>query len=429
MFTRNLNCKKETVSSIFQAYGAQDYSNAIKHDQELDNAIVTFNQMEKHAEQQSFRTYKVDDVDEKELTEEMKQAKEQEMKELKMREQLCRDSPELTELNDKLHQACMRKDMELQMEEKEHEKQEQKIIDRYYQEQMYSATQRQMLEAESKEQALQRQKVEYRKALEQQMQEELDKKKELKYRQYQEEQRVTQGEIDRMTKQDEKYREEKQNKMMKLRQDMEESLKSREQMRQHEKLQNQELEKKVESYWEQSSRHEVEMKHGREEKQKLITQRQEQCAQSLQEINQRKQTRADLMENITVMSQLTSQDNNDKQHDVDEIDKRLRQTQLCSELDGQVADKVRAKQRAKQVSGDFHETWIWGSDPTRQQDEKLRKQREVADYNRATVVEHEAQRRAQRHCNDMQDNADEIAEQVLEEERERLLEAQENLVH
>jgi hypothetical protein len=53
--------------------------------------------------------------------------------------------------------------------------------------------------------------------------------------------------------------------------------------------------------------------------------------------------------------------------------------------------------------------WIWGSDPTRQQDEKLRKQREVADYNRATVVEHEAQRRAQRHCNDMQDNADEIA--------------------
>lgn len=56
---RNLNCKKETVSSIFQAYGAQDYSNAIKHDQELDNAIVTFNQMEKHAEQQSFRTYKV----------------------------------------------------------------------------------------------------------------------------------------------------------------------------------------------------------------------------------------------------------------------------------------------------------------------------------------------------------------------------------
>ncbi|CAA3004900.1 Hypothetical predicted protein, partial [Olea europaea subsp. europaea] len=55
------------------------------------------------------------------------------------------------------------------------------------------------------------------------------------------------------------------------------------------------------------------------------------------------------------MSQLIDNES-DKKQDLAALDKKLKQSQLCSDLEGQIAAKMRAKEAAKQRSGDFTET-------------------------------------------------------------------------
>ncbi|KAL1452455.1 hypothetical protein WDU94_006684, partial [Cyamophila willieti] len=257
------------MGSLFQSYGIHEQAEKLKTDHSQDNTTVTLPNIVGEGEI---------------LSEDMEKVKQAELRELRIREQICCDSPELTELNNKLHQAALRKDISLQLEEKENQKLEEKLLDQVYRDQLCSATQKQMLLAEAEEYALAQRKADYRKALEQQMRDEVDAKKQDKYKQYLEAQKLTQAELDRMSEQDKVIREEKVRKMLSLRQDMQEALSSREQKRQEEKVKNKELERSVETYWEQSSKHEQELKREREDKRKLITHRQELCAQSLQEI-------------------------------------------------------------------------------------------------------------------------------------------------
>uniref|UniRef100_A0A8D9A3F8 Meiosis-specific nuclear structural protein 1 n=1 Tax=Cacopsylla melanoneura TaxID=428564 RepID=A0A8D9A3F8_9HEMI len=414
MFLSNPKGPKETMGSLFQSYGTQNQTEKVKNNQDQDNNGVTFQ----------------DIVEGDNLSEEMEKVKQEELRELRVREQICRDSPELTELNNKLHQAVLRNDYALQLEEKENQKLEQKLVDQVYRDQLCSATQKQMLQAEVAEQALAQRKADYRKALEQQMRDEVDAKKQDKYKQYLEEQKLTQAEIDRLSQQDKVVRDEKLRKMLSIRQDMQEAMSSREQKRQEEKIKNKELERTVESYWEQSSKHEQELKRDRQDKQRLITERQELCAQSLQEIMQRKQTRADLVDNITVMTQLTNQETADTRQDEAELEKRLRQTTMCSELDSQVAEKLRVKQQSKgkENSEAVTDKWIWGGVADGDQAAtKLRKQREVAAYNRATMMEHELLRKQQRRGLVEQTEEEEIKQRLIEEEKERLFKLQNQL--
>ncbi|KAL1464187.1 hypothetical protein WDU94_003859 [Cyamophila willieti] len=102
--------------------------------------------------------------------------------------------------------------------------------------------------------------------------------------------------------------------------------------------------------------------------------------QSAKDIKQRKQTH------------LTNQERDNTEQDAADVEKHLRQTTLCSELDSQVADKLRVKGRDKKISDDFKETWIWGGSAQSEVDQaagKLSKYKEHDAYNQATVMEHE----------------------------------------
>ncbi|KAL1454162.1 hypothetical protein WDU94_010443 [Cyamophila willieti] len=106
--------------------------------------------------------------------------------------------------------------------------------------------------------------------------------------------------------------------------------------------------------------------------------------QSAKDIKQRKQTH------------LTNQERDTTEQDAADVEKHLRQTTLCSQLDSQVAEKLRVKGRDKKISDDFTETWIWGGSARSEVDqaaEKLRKYKEVDAYNRATVLERELARK------------------------------------
>lgn len=426
---------KETMQSIFNSNEERTdvQTKETKHNQLLDSNVLIFNDMEKHADDHhSHHSSMVDEADGEPLTEAMQIVKDAELRELKAREDVCRDSAELKEMNKEMNQALLRKDYALQIEEKEHKKQEDKIMDQFYSDQRVSASERHLREDELHEEAVARRKAEYRRDLEAQMAAEQEKKKEAKYRQYLEEQQLSRAEIDRMVEQDRVSREDKQNKKTQLREDMREAIKSREEGRHQEKMKNEELERNVETYWEKSSRNEHNQRQEQQARQQSITERQEICAQSLQEIHQRKQSRSDLLDSMSMLTQQARQDTGELRQDLECADRKLRQTELCCELDGQVADKVRAKRDAKQESGDFHETWIWGSDAATQrgdQAEKLRKQRECADYNRATVREHEEQKRSNRHCMEAEDgeNAAEgvFKQRLIDEEEDRLSKAQE----
>lgn len=387
---------KETMQSIFNSNEERTdvQTKETKHNQLLDSNVLIFNDMEKHADDHhSHHSSMVDEADGEPLTEAMQIVKDAELRELKAREDVCRDSAELKEMNKEMNQALLRKDYALQIEEKEHKKQEDKIMDQFYSDQRVSASERHLREDELHEEAVARRKAEYRRDLEAQMAAEQEKKKEAKYRQYLEEQQLSRAEIDRMVEQDRVN---------------------------------------VETYWEKSSRNEHNQRQEQQARQQSITERQEICAQSLQEIHQRKQSRSDLLDSMSMLTQQARQDTGELRQDLECADRKLRQTELCCELDGQVADKVRAKRDAKQESGDFHETWIWGSDAATQrgdQAEKLRKQRECADYNRATVREHEEQKRSNRHCMEAEDgeNAAEgvFKQRLIDEEEDRLSKAQE----
>lgn len=436
---RSAKSSKDTVHSLFQCYN----ENNAQQETTLGQSVVDFDQIEKHAERNSFRTYqdRLDEIEKLEqmllnetineqqpLSEEMEKIKQAEIRELKIREKICRDSPELIELRRKLQEAYANKEISLQLAEKEADKLEQKLLDEYYSKQMLDSNQMYALEEENKENMLARRKVEYRKALEQQMQDEIDAKREEKFKQYQEEQKMTQNEIERILQQDEKVREEKMNKKLQLKQEMEESMRSRQEMKHCEALKRKEDEKKLESYWEENYKHENNAKEEIENKKRGITERQEECARTLEEINKRMQTRTELVDNITVMTQLLDIEN-EKRHDLEDVNKKLRQEQICSELDDQCAEKVRSKLEQRKVNDNFHEQWIWGdSNQSKNQAEKKRQDmRDIAEYNRVTMVEHQNEKRLQRAAeidNEQEQEAERAKQRLIEEERERLLKAQ-----
>lgn len=433
MFKHNRKGQTDTMQSLIQSCGDENKMEKKKHHQEVDDNVSTFSQIHNNEENGSYHSFVVEQLDENgHLSEEMQKVKEAEIRELKLREQVSRDSPEMMELNNKLHQAAFRKDMDLQLQEKANKKQEDKIHDQFYRDQLNSANQRHILEDQEQEKLAAQRKADYRRDLEAQMAANAEKKKEEKYRSFLKEQQVTRGEMERMDQEDKRSQAEKMNKTQMMREDMEAALKTREQARQKQKNKNQELEKNVVTYWEDTSRVDTGVKQDHQDRQECITHRQEQCAQNLQDINDRNQTRSDLIDNIALMSHHISQDSHEIQQDLDEVDRKLKQTELCSELDGQVADKARDKRSARRVTDAFHETWMWGGDAASEKgehDEKLRRQKEVADYNQATVRQHEKQKMKDRHCNvepEAETNTEEVFKQrLIEEEKERLLEAEE----
>uniref|UniRef100_A0A8D8ZVK0 Uncharacterized protein n=1 Tax=Cacopsylla melanoneura TaxID=428564 RepID=A0A8D8ZVK0_9HEMI len=112
-------------------------------------------------------------------------------------------------------------------------------------------------------------------------------------------------------------------------------------------------------------------------------------------VKEHEQLRSDNSAREIVQRDQRQVDNQQSEHtrqDEADVEKHLRQATLCSELDDQVADKVRVKGRNKEISDNFKETWCWGGDAASEVDKaaaKLKIYKDVDAYNKATVKEHQ----------------------------------------
>uniref|UniRef100_A0A8D8S717 Uncharacterized protein n=1 Tax=Cacopsylla melanoneura TaxID=428564 RepID=A0A8D8S717_9HEMI len=115
-----------------------------------------------------------------------------------------------------------------------------------------------------------------------------------------------------------------------------------------------------------------------------------------QEIMQREQRDLFIQE-----SEHTRQDERD-------VDKQLRQSDLCSGLDRQVAEQEKARENSKTCN----EKWMFGGDSATEVNDAadtLKKGRACDEYNRATVREHEQLRK--------QDRRDELEQGKIDDEK------------
>uniref|UniRef100_A0A8D8UHZ3 Uncharacterized protein n=1 Tax=Cacopsylla melanoneura TaxID=428564 RepID=A0A8D8UHZ3_9HEMI len=82
------------------------------------------------------------------------------------------------------------------------------------------------------------------------------------------------------------------------------------------------------------------------------------------------------------------QESEHTRQDERDVDKQLRQSDLCSGLDRQVAEQEKARENSKTCN----EKWMFGGDSATEVNDAadtLKKGRECDEYNRATVREHE----------------------------------------
>uniref|UniRef100_A0A8D8UMT5 Uncharacterized protein n=1 Tax=Cacopsylla melanoneura TaxID=428564 RepID=A0A8D8UMT5_9HEMI len=86
------------------------------------------------------------------------------------------------------------------------------------------------------------------------------------------------------------------------------------------------------------------------------------------------------------------QESEHTRQDERDVDKQLRQSDLCSGLDRQVAEQLGVQEKARENSKTCNEKWMFGGDSATEVNDAadtLKKGRECDEYNRATVREHE----------------------------------------
>uniref|UniRef100_A0A8D8UMB6 Uncharacterized protein n=1 Tax=Cacopsylla melanoneura TaxID=428564 RepID=A0A8D8UMB6_9HEMI len=90
---------------------------------------------------------------------------------------------------------------------------------------------------------------------------------------------------------------------------------------------------------------------------------------------------------------LFNQESEHIRQDERDVDKQLRQSDLCSGLDRQVAEQLGVQEKARENSKHCNKKWMSGGDSAQSEvddaADTLKKGRECDEYNRATVREHE----------------------------------------
>uniref|UniRef100_A0A8D8QRT2 Trichohyalin-plectin-homology domain-containing protein n=1 Tax=Cacopsylla melanoneura TaxID=428564 RepID=A0A8D8QRT2_9HEMI len=457
--------KQKQRSSWSLFHGSPGLIDRIKTDHAKDMVALASYELMKSAELKTVRTYQAILQQEKQLEEmwqalqvdekknkrgegeklyeceDIEQKKQDELKENKLRQQICRDSSELRKLREKINQAKQRKDITHQLEDKQKQKLEQKRQDQVYRDQICADTEKLIQETEAEEKAAAQRKEEYREALEQQLQAEKDVKNEEKCRKCLEDKKIQEEMKEINMEEKKKIREEKEKKLSFLKQNRQEANSYREQKKLEEQLRNEEFAKSVETHWEHSRRNEQEVKREREVKQRLLTQRKDLAAKSLQEMMQRKQTREDLTDRITGMTELISRETGWGEQDVEHLEKRLRQAKNCSEMNERMEEnilnaKVKTKDKLceKCECEGFAEKWFWWKSEEEKEKERLKKQRELDANHLAIILNKEEVRKQQKRgvieegeCDLRAAEIEKLKQKIIEEEKQCLYNVQREL--